>query len=45
MGGMSYENQFWIIDLYSEPTDAIEYKEVKIGSRGGSRKVQNEFME
>ena len=45
MGGISYENQFRAIDIYSEPNGAIEYKEVKMGSRGGTRKAQHEFME
>lgn len=42
MGGLSCSNQTRIIDIYTLPS--IEYKEVKLGSRGGTRR-KKAFME
>lgn len=45
MGGMVCENQIRIIDIYKFPNDAIEYKLVKLGSRGGTRKVKDSLLD
>jgi hypothetical protein len=44
MGGLMCEGQIRYIDIYASPNESIDYKEVKLYSRGGTRKAFVKLM-